>query len=56
MTSRIMLRRLTEVVQELYKAFKSYQARRHPEVCPCCVSDADKRQLFDAIARCPGSI
>lgn len=31
MTSRIMLRRLTEVVQELYKAFKSYQARRHPE-------------------------
>ena len=35
-----------EAVRELYRVFKPYQARRHPEGCPCCVSDADKRRLF----------
>jgi hypothetical protein len=38
--------RLIEAVQELYQVFKSHQSRRHPEGCPCCVSDADKRGLL----------
>ena len=37
---------LAEAVRELYKVFKPYRDRRHPEGCPCCVSDADKRRLF----------
>ena len=37
---------LTEAIQELYRVFKPYQVRRHPEGCPCCVSDSDKRRLF----------
>ena len=46
MTSHIPSPRLVEVIQELYRAFKPYQVRRHPEGCPCCVSDADRSRLF----------
>ena len=46
MTSHIPSPWLVEVIQELYRAFKPYQVRRHPEGCPCCVSDADRSRLF----------
>ena len=46
MTAHSPSPRLTEAIQELYRVFKPYQVRRHPEGCPCCVSDADKRRLF----------
>src|SRR5688500_16265726 len=35
-----------EAVRECYRVFKPYRVRRHPEGCPCCVSDADKLRLF----------
>jgi len=37
---------LVGAIRELYRVFKPYQTRRHPEGCPCCVNDADKRRLF----------
>jgi len=37
---------LVGAIRELYRVFRPYQVRRHPEGCPCCVSDADKRRLF----------
>jgi len=46
MKTRILSPQLVTAIQELYGAFKSYQVRRHPEGCPCCVSDSDKRRLF----------
>ena len=38
--------RIADSVRELYRVFKPFRVRRHPEGCPCCVSDADKRRLF----------
>lgn len=46
MSARTSNPRLGEAIQELYRVFKPYQVRRHPEGCPCCVSNADKRRLF----------
>ena len=46
MSARVSTPRLAEAIQDLYRVFKPYQVRRHPEGCPCCVSDADKRRLF----------
>ncbi len=37
---------LDEAVHALYEAFKKYNTRHHPEGCPCCVGDDDKRRLF----------
>jgi hypothetical protein len=37
---------LTQAVHGLYYVFESYKVRSHPEGCPCCVSDNDKRRLF----------
>ncbi|SRR6266568_230766 len=46
MNARVSTPRLAEAIQELCRVFKPYQVRRHPEGCPCCVSDFDKRRLF----------
>jgi hypothetical protein len=35
-----------QAVRELYYVFRPYVSRRHPEGCPCCVTDADKKKLF----------
>jgi hypothetical protein len=46
MTAPITAPQLAEAIQKLYRAFKPIQVRRHPEGCPCCVSDADRKRLF----------
>lgn len=38
--------KLAEAVRELYRVFKPYSTRRHPEGCPCCVSDEDNRRIM----------
>lgn len=37
---------LVEAVRELYRVFRPYRTRRHPEGCTCCVSDEDNRRLM----------
>lgn len=38
--------RVKNVVRELYRVFRSHRTRHHPDGCPCCVSDSDKRRLL----------
>ncbi|MEO7300211.1 MAG: hypothetical protein ABI042_16725 [Verrucomicrobiota bacterium] len=45
MNTHQLTHELKEAIRKLYTAFAQYSPR-HPEGCPCCVSDEDKRRLL----------
>jgi hypothetical protein len=45
MSSHVLTLGVTKAIRDLYSIFARYKSR-HPQGCPCCVSDADKYRLL----------